>query len=214
MSETRSLSLVKRSAFRKMETRDVIVRVGILALIVALMVFLVAYNKKVVTKGTEKFQMAAPVEDAAKPAPVPEKEPTNTDAVKAKSAGVADVVAAAAVGEGAFQAVDFPADNKFPRECFPRDKVTPEELMPNMDAINSQFVQMNPLGQGDVSSQNFLTAGYHIGINTQGQSLRNPNLSLRSEPPNPREIVSPWNQSTIEPDLNRRPLEIGGTGCA
>ena len=195
-----------------MEARDVIVRVGILALIVALMVFLVTYNKRVVMKGTEKFQMGAPVDDAVKP--VPDKEPTNNDAAKAKNEGVANVVAAAAVGEGAFQSVDFPADNKFPRECFPRDKVTPEELMPNMDAINSQFVQMNPLGQGDVSSQNFLTAGYHIGVNTQGQSLRNPNLSLRSEPPNPREIVSPWNQSTIEPDLNRRPLEIGGTGCA
>lgn len=196
-----------------MESRDVIVRVGILVLIVALMVFLVTYNNKVVARGTEKFQFGAPVEEASKTVLRPATEPSDKDAVDAKAVGVTDVVAAASVGAGAFQAVDFPADNKFPRDCFPRDKVTPEELMPNMDAINSQFVQMNPLGQGDVSSQNFLTAGYHIGINTQGQSLRNPNLSLRSEPPNPREIVSPWNQSTIEPDLNRRPLEIGDGGC-
>ena len=195
-----------------MEARDVIVRVGILVLIVALMVFLVTYNNKVVARGTEKFQLGAPLDQAAMPAPRPATEPSDKDAVKAKGEGVTDVISAAAVGAGAFQAVDFPADNKFPRDCFPRDKVTPEELMPNMDAINSQFVQMNPLGQGDVSGQNFLTAGYHIGVNTQGQSLRNPNLSLRSEPPNPREIVSPWNQSTIEPDLNRRPLEIGGEG--
>jgi hypothetical protein len=40
--------------------------------------------------------------------------------------------------------------------------------------------------------------------------LRNPNLQLRSEPPNPQLKVSPWNQTTIESDLNRRPLEIGG----
>lgn len=196
-----------------MEARDVIVRVGILVLIVGLMVFLVTYNNKVVARGTEKFQMGAPLDEATTSVPRPSTEPSNKDAITAKDEGVAGVVAAGAVGPGAFQAVDFPADNKFPRDCFPRDKVTPEELMPNMDAINSQFVQMNPLGQGDVSGQNFLTAGYHIGINTQGQSLRNPNLSLRSEPPNPRVIMSPWNQSTIEPDLNRRPLEIGDGGC-
>ena len=31
---------------------------------------------------------------------------------------------------------------------------------------------------------------------------------LRSEPPNPVKKVGPWMQSTIEPDLNRKPLEI------
>ena len=39
--------------------------------------------------------------------------------------------------------------------------------------------------------------------------LRNANLQLRSEPPNPQLKVSPWSQSTIEPDVNRRPLELG-----
>ena len=64
--------------------------------------------------------------------------------------------------------------------------------------------------QGDVRDQNFLTAGYHVGINTVGQTRRNANYQLRSDPPNPQQPVSPWNISTIEPDLNRRPLEIGG----
>ena len=40
--------------------------------------------------------------------------------------------------------------------------------------------------------------------------MRNPNLQIRSEPANPQVKVSPWLQSTIEPDSNRRPLEIGG----
>jgi hypothetical protein len=57
--------------------------------------------------------------------------------------------------------------------------------------------------------KNFLEAGYHVGINTVGQSNRNANLQLRSEPPNPQMSVSPWMQSTIEPDLARKPLEIG-----
>ena len=51
--------------------------------------------------------------------------------------------------------------------------------------------------------------GHHIGINTVGQSLRNANRQLRSEPPNPQVKVSPWNQTTIEADTNRRPMEIG-----
>lgn len=93
--------------------------------------------------------------------------------------------------------------------CFPRDRLTTSDLLPK-DAANSRWAQMNPAGQGEVRDQNFLTAGYHIGINTVGQSLRNANLQLRSEPINPQVPVSPWNISTIEPDMNRRPLEIGG----
>lgn len=94
--------------------------------------------------------------------------------------------------------------------CFPRDRLTADDLLPK-DAANSRWAQMNPAGQGDVKDQNFLTAGYHVGVNTVGSSLRNANLQLRSEPPNPQMAVSPWNISTIEPsDSLRRPLEIGG----
>ena len=47
-----------------------------------------------------------------------------------------------------------------------------------------------------------------MGIDTVGTSLRNANLQIRSEPANPQVKVSPWQQTTIEPDTNRRPLEI------
>ena len=47
------------------------------------------------------------------------------------------------------------------------------------------------------------------GIDTVGGTLRNSNLQLRSEPPNPKAQVSPWSNSTIEPDLMRVPLELG-----
>ena len=73
-------------------------------------------------------------------------------------------------------------------------------------------MKVNPSGQGSLADQNFLTAGFHIGINTVGQTLRNANLQLRSEPPCPQVQVSPWLQSTIDPDVSRRPMEIGG--CA
>jgi FtsZ-interacting cell division protein ZipA len=96
-----------------------------------------------------------------------------------------------------------------PNDCYPKDKLTADDLLP-ADAANSKWAQVNPAGQGDVKDQNFLTAGYHTGVNTVGQTLRNANYQLRSDPPNPQVKVSPWMQTTIEPDTNRRPLEIGG----
>tara|TARA_Y100000389_G_C17463222_1_gene523367 strand:+ start:1010 stop:1375 length:366 start_codon:yes stop_codon:yes gene_type:complete len=46
-----------------------------------------------------------------------------------------------------------------------------------------------------------------IGVNTQGGSLRNANLDIRSAPAIDKKEVSPWLNSTISPDLYRRPLE-------
>ena len=93
-----------------------------------------------------------------------------------------------------------------PNECYPKDILAPEELLPK--DIQSQFAENTPNAPGALGDQNFLNAGFHLGVNTVGQSLRNANRQLRSEPPNPQVKVSPWLQSTIEPDVNRRPLEI------
>lgn len=98
--------------------------------------------------------------------------------------------------------------NQLPSECYPRDILSSADLLPQ--GADTLYAQVNPSGQGSLQDQNFLTAGYHIGINTVGQSLRNANRQLRSEPPNPQVKVSPWLQTTIEPDINRRPLEITG----
>ncbi len=98
--------------------------------------------------------------------------------------------------------------NQLPRDCYPKDQLTPSELLPGDP--NTKWAQVNPSGQGDLKDQNFLNAGHHLGVNTVGQTLRNSNLQLRSEPPNPQVKVSPWMQTTIEPDSNRRPMEIGG----
>jgi hypothetical protein len=92
--------------------------------------------------------------------------------------------------------------------CFVRDRLTSSDLLPK-DAANSKWAQINPAGSGILGDQNFLTAGYHVGINTIGQSLRNANLQLRSEPPNPQVAVSPWGISTIEPDVRAVAFEIG-----
>ena len=90
----------------------------------------------------------------------------------------------------------------------PSDKIKVEDLLPK-DAANSKWAQANPAGQGDIDSQNYLTAGHLIGVNTVGPSLRNANMQLRSDPPIERVDVGPWSQTTIEYDVNRRFFEIG-----
>lgn len=94
-----------------------------------------------------------------------------------------------------------------PAGCYPRDQLTPSELLPLDQA--SIYAQQNPMGPGSLKGKNFLSAGALIGVNTVGQSLRNANLQLRSEPPNPQVPVSIFLNSTITPDISHRPLEIG-----
>ena len=80
-----------------------------------------------------------------------------------------------------------------------------QDLLPS--DVNSDWNKVNPSGVGDLCGRNLLNAGHHIGVNTQGCSMRNANRGLRSEPPNPQTQVSPWLQTTICPDLHRKSLE-------
>ena len=84
---------------------------------------------------------------------------------------------------------------------------TSNQLLPKDK--NSEWNNLNPSGTGELSNINLLKSGWQIGIDTVGQTLRNANLQLRSEPPNPQVSVGPWNNSTITPDFMRVPLEIG-----
>jgi hypothetical protein len=96
------------------------------------------------------------------------------------------------------------------RSCYPQNTLSPDQLLPKDDKDNiSNFNKDYPISEGILKGVNFLDAGYQIGVNTVGQSLRNANRQIRSEPPNPQVSVSPWLNTTIGPDLSRQPLEIG-----
>jgi hypothetical protein len=86
----------------------------------------------------------------------------------------------------------------------------PSDLLPR--DTNNQWGSLNPAGSGDLTSQNLLSATFLTGIDTIGNTMKNANLQIRSEPPNPQLNVGPWNQSTFAPDLMRTPLEIGCGG--
>jgi hypothetical protein len=93
-----------------------------------------------------------------------------------------------------------------PPNCSGQANINPADLLPK---DNNSSWNMKPMGSGDFLGVNLLNAGYLIGVDTIGSSLRNANLQVRSEPPNPQLQVSPWMNTTIEPDPFRSPLEIG-----
>ena len=71
-----------------------------------------------------------------------------------------------------------------PSSCSAPNIQNPDDLLPK--DTNSQWAQLNPTGKGELSNINLLKSGYHIGIDTIVQTLRNANQQIRSEPPNPQ----------------------------
>ena len=134
----------------------------------------------------------------------------NTDFIES---GIGNLQGSDSLGNEAYDSVENSSKLLTPSDsqtCYNKDRLTSADLLPK-DGGNSKWAQINPASSGDVRDQNYLTAGYHIGVNTVGQSLRNANLQLRSEIPNPQVPVSPWMISTIEPDVRPVSFEIGSS---
>jgi len=94
--------------------------------------------------------------------------------------------------------------------CYTQNGLNPSDLLPAPSAEAAQFTASNPPGQGSPDGRNYLDPKYTIGINTVGQSNRNPSYDLRSEPPIPAcPSATPFNQSTIAQTPVRKVFEIG-----
>ena len=83
-----------------------------------------------------------------------------------------------------------------------QSSLAPNELLPKGATESAP--------SGELSGMNFLNAGHHVGINTVSSSLRNANYQLRADPPIAKKNVGPWQESTIDQDLERKPLEYCG----
>lgn len=78
-------------------------------------------------------------------------------------------------------------------------------LLPREVAAEEDFSEFAP--QDILKSQNFLSPRAQVGFpETVGGALRNANQQIRFELPNPKSPYV-WNNSTIVPDLARRPLD-------
>ena len=78
-------------------------------------------------------------------------------------------------------------------------------LLPREVSSADDFGQFAP--DEILKGQNFLDPRQQIGFpETIGGAIRNANQSIRAEPPNPKQPYV-WQNSTITPDLMRRPLD-------
>lgn len=166
-----------------------------LAILAVLAVVLFLYNRQ---KGLSfaTMQNSQPPQDVGESAPEPQGAPEVSPSMPAGlNSGPGSANGMQTVTSGVSQS------------CLNQQAANPADLLPNDP--NSAFAVGQPSGQGELANINLLKAGSLSGIDTVGSTLRNANLQLRSEPPNPRSQVSPWLNSTIEPDLMRVPLELG-----
>jgi len=77
----------------------------------------------------------------------------------------------------------------------------PQEI--NDEWFDTDFTQ----AKNKLNSDNLInTEKYVIGVDTVGQSLKNASWDLRGTVANPKYNVSPWLNSTYEPDYNIKPL--------
>lgn len=85
------------------------------------------------------------------------------------------------------------ADNRGPQVdgYQSKDVNAPGDLMPSQGSEWTSYAGTTP---------DLLAAGYHIGIDTIGQSRGIPNYDLRAVPFIEKASVGPWMQSTVEPD--------------
>ena len=197
----------------------------VIALVILIALFIVhQYNPRLLSFMYSSEGFAPTSTSGGSPSPAPSPPPASSQSTSSitdtKQKGQAGQAASGAgggnfqdySGEGfadltAYQGPAGMASAEAPAGCYPRDQLTPSELLPKDMA--SIWAEQNPMGPGSLKGKNFLSAGALIGVNTVGQSMRNANLQVRSEPPNPQVAVSIFNQSTISPDISHRPLEIG-----
>ncbi len=84
----------------------------------------------------------------------------------------------------------------------PNTKYKAENYLPQ-ETNNTWFETDFSNAKYDVKNNKLInTDKFAIGINTVGQSLKNPSYDIRGTIPCPKITVSPWMQSTIEPDFN------------
>lgn len=92
-----------------------------------------------------------------------------------------------------------------PTECDLAKVSASVSLIPEMnDVVRDEAFEFAPK---DMTNIQFMLDVARFGEDTQGSSNKIASYDLRSTPANDRTEVSPWLNSTVEPDLWRKPLE-------
>lgn len=107
--------------------------------------------------------------------------------------------------------LDAAFERPIPQQARPDEVPINKNNLKNYDAkdflpkeINSQWFDTDfSQAKYNVNDDKLInTERYVIGVNTVGQSLKNASYDIRGTIANPKFTVSPWNNSTYEPDYN------------
>lgn len=85
-----------------------------------------------------------------------------------------------------------------------RPKLTSSDLLPGY--TNDKWFDNPDVGIRVEDANLLADATSKVGVDTVGQTRKNPAYDLRGTIPCPKFVVSPWNNSTIEPDINLKSL--------
>jgi len=83
------------------------------------------------------------------------------------------------------------------KACDPEDLFNSEKMLPQ--EVNDDWFDVQPEPVA-VKNRHLINVTKPIGVNTIGTSKRNASHDIRGTIPNPKMTVSPWLQSSIEPD--------------
>lgn len=81
------------------------------------------------------------------------------------------------------------------------DKFNAEALLPKE---SNKDWWSDPYSSTSVKNTHLINIYRPIGVNTIQTTLKNPSHDIRGSPPNPKYAVSPWQNSSYEPDTNLR----------
>lgn len=85
-----------------------------------------------------------------------------------------------------------------PEELFKVDELLPQEVNKNWFEVMPEPIK--------VKNRHLINVTRPVGVNTIGTSLKNASYDIRGTPPCPKFVLSPWLQSSIEPDINIKGL--------
>jgi hypothetical protein len=82
----------------------------------------------------------------------------------------------------------------------------PQDLLPSSTGAN--WGNLYPVqNDNGVYVPSMIDPSFAIGINTISSTMKNPNLDLRSEIPIPKKQLSPWNNSSWQPNVEKIGLD-------
>lgn len=101
--------------------------------------------------------------------------------------------------------INDPTNSKFSAQA-PREqqRLTSNDLLPGKS--DNKWFETPDIGLKIEDANLLADAITKVGVDTVGQTRKNPTYDLRGTIPCPKFVVGPWNNSTIEPDINLKSL--------